>query len=145
MYIYMCVCPCFTIKAVINLHPFIKGFTGFISIRVLVFSLYVFDWEFEILKSQRHHRCENTSSLLWFFYTHIKIWFNVETQMKFYYVAYIPNPGNKLMQNKGSINVKRRLNSAAKSWTQINFNITFEINGKIIAVNIHWNYLFFTV
>ena len=27
----------------------------------------------------------------------------------------------------------------------VNYNITFEINDKIIAVNIHWNYLFFTV
>ena len=46
-------------------------------------------------------------------------------------------PGNKLMQNKWYINGKRRLNSAAKPWTQFNYNITFEINGKIIAVNIY--------
>ena len=41
--------------------------------------------------------------------------------------------------------MKSGLNSAAKPWTQYNYNITFEINGKIIDVNIHWNYLFFTV
>ena len=46
-------------------------------------------------------------------------------------------PGNKLMQNKGQTNVKRGLNSAARPWTQFNYNITFEINGKITAVNIH--------
>ena len=28
-------------------------------------------------------------------------------------------------------------------WTQINYNITFEINCTIIDVNIHWYYLFF--
>ena len=27
----------------------------------------------------------------------------------------------------------------------IKYNIIFEVNGKIIAVNILWNYLFFTV
>ena len=41
------------------------------------------------------------------------------------------------MQNKEQINVKRGLNSTAKPWTQFNYNITFEINVKIIAVNIH--------
>ena len=41
------------------------------------------------------------------------------------------------MQNKGQINVERGLNSAAKPWTQFNYSITFEKNGKIIAVNIH--------
>ena len=51
-------------------------------------------------------------------------------------------PGNKLMQKKGQINVKRELNSNAKPWTQLNYNITFEINGKIIDVNIHWNYFY---
>ena len=40
------------------------------------------------------------------------------------------------MQNKGQINVKRGLDLAAKPWTQFNCNITFEINGKIIAANI---------
>ena len=49
------------------------------------------------------------------------------------------------MQNKGQINVKRGLNSVAKPWTQFNYNITFEINGNIIAVNIHWKDLFFTI
>ena len=44
---------------------------------------------------------------------------------------------NKLMQNKGQINVKRGLNSAAKPWTQFNYNTTFSIYDKIIAVNIH--------
>ena len=28
---------------------------------------------------------------------------------------------------------------------EFNYNITFEINGNIIDVNIHWIYLFFTV
>ena len=36
-------------------------------------------------------------------------------------------------------------NKAANPWTQFNNNITFAINGKIIHVNIHRNYLFFTV
>ena len=49
------------------------------------------------------------------------------------------------MQNKGQINVKRGLNSASKSWTQFDYNIAFEIPGKIIDANIYWNYLLFTV
>ena len=49
------------------------------------------------------------------------------------------------MQNNVYINVKRGLNSASKSWTQFNFNITFEINGKITDGNILWNYLYFRV
>ena len=46
-------------------------------------------------------------------------------------------PGNKLVQNKEKINVKRGLNSVAKPWTQFNYNLTFEINGKVVAVNIY--------
>ena len=45
--------------------------------------------------------------------------------------------GNKLTQNQGQINVKRGLNSDAKSWMQFNCNITFEIKCIIIDVNIH--------
>ena len=41
------------------------------------------------------------------------------------------------MQIKGQINIKRGLNSTVKTWTQFNYNITFEINGKIIDGNIH--------
>ena len=41
------------------------------------------------------------------------------------------------MQNKEKINVKRGLNSAAKTWTQFNYNITFEIKGKSIDAYIH--------
>ena len=48
------------------------------------------------------------------------------------------------MQNTGLINVKRGLTSVAKLWTQINYNVTFEKNDKIIDANIHRNYLFFT-
>ena len=48
-------------------------------------------------------------------------------------------PGNKLMSNIGQINVKLGLNSAAKPWIQFDYNITFEINGKIIDV---YYYLF---
>ena len=48
------------------------------------------------------------------------------------------NPGNKLMQNKGQVNVKRRFNSATKPWTQFNYNIIYEISGgNIIDINIH--------
>ena len=43
------------------------------------------------------------------------------------------------------MNVKRGLKSAAKPWTQFTYNITFEINFKIIDDNTHGNYLFFTV
>ena len=53
-----------------------------------------------------------------------------------YPMLYKRSPGNRLMQNKGQINVKRERNSATKPWTPFNYNITFEINGKIIAVNI---------
>ena len=49
------------------------------------------------------------------------------------------------MQNNGKIKVKRGLNSAAKPWNQLNYNLTFEINGNIIDGNIHCNYSFFTV
>ena len=35
------------------------------------------------------------------------------------------------------MNVKRELNSAAKPWTWFNYNIIFEIKGKIIDANIH--------
>ena len=42
------------------------------------------------------------------------------------------------MQNKGQVNVKRELNSAAKPCTQFNYNTTFEGNGKIIDVNIYF-------
>ena len=43
------------------------------------------------------------------------------------------------------MNVKRGLNSAAKPGSQFNCNITFETYGKIIAVNIHGNDLFFAI
>ena len=46
-------------------------------------------------------------------------------------------PGNKLVQNKEQINVKRGLNSTANLWPQFNYSITFEINCKIIDINIH--------
>ena len=46
-------------------------------------------------------------------------------------------PGNKLIQNKGQVYVKHELTSAAKLRTQFNYNIIFEINSKIIDVNIH--------
>ena len=52
--------------------------------------------------------------------------------------------GSKLMQIKEQINVKRGLNLAAKPWTQFNYNVPFEINGKIIDGNVHQNYVFFT-
>ena len=45
--------------------------------------------------------------------------------------------GNKLMQNKGQINLKRRFNSVAVPWAQFNYNIIFKINGKIIDINTH--------
>ena len=35
------------------------------------------------------------------------------------------------------MNVKRKRNATAKPWTQINYNIAFEINDKIIAVNFY--------
>ena len=60
-------------------------------------------------------------------------------------LSYIFYPGNKMMQNKEYINLKRGLNSAVKPCTQYNYNITFKINSEIIAVDIHWNYLFFTI
>ena len=43
------------------------------------------------------------------------------------------------------MNVKRGLNLVEKPWTQFDYNITYEINCKIIDVNIHWNCLFFAV
>ena len=47
-------------------------------------------------------------------------------------------PRNKLIQNKGKINLTRRLNSATNPWTRppFNCNITLGIKGKIIDVNI---------
>ena len=38
------------------------------------------------------------------------------------------------MQNKGQTNVKRGVNSAAKPWTQFNYNIAFEINVKLLPL-----------
>ena len=45
----------------------------------------------------------------------------------FYATPHEAFPSNILMQFKGKINVKRGLNSAAKLWTQFNYNTTFEI------------------
>ena len=53
-------------------------------------------------------------------------------------------PENKLMQNKGYINVKRGLNSAPPR-TQFNYSIIIEMKCKIIDINIRLNYLFFAV
>ena len=39
--------------------------------------------------------------------------------------------------------LKYVINSVAKLWTQYNYNITFEINAKMIDVNIPRKYLFF--
>ena len=49
------------------------------------------------------------------------------------------------MQYKGYMNIKRGLNSVANPRTQFNYNITFEINWKVINANINKNYLFFAV
>ena len=52
----------------------------------------------------------------------------------FRYVSITVFPDNKLTQNKGQINVKRELNSAAKPWTQFNSISPLKLTLKLLML-----------